>query len=493
MKVFVYNPGGDDSGGRCQTSQWRDLFSIRNRPKKPLTKFEMMAFGCGDFASNLFWMTIIYFGMYFYTDAFGISAIAAGAIFGGARIWDAINDPIMGLISDRTHTSMGKFRPYLLWMAVPFAIVGILMFYTPKLNMADKETYAWITYILMGMVYTAINLPYSSLMGVVSPNPQLRDKFASYRFIGAYSGGLIVNLTTLKLVKILGGGDEAKGFLFTVMIFAVLAALLFLFTFLTSAERVAPPKNQQTNILRDLTDVITSMPWIIVGIMGMFNLGATSVRNGSIMYFFKYAVAGDYSLFGVSMGLETIVTVFMTAGAIANIAGMPFAPWIVKKMGKKGAYIFSMGTSGLLTAAYYVLPTDAIHTMFVLQVLINFFMALTAPIVFAMYTDIADFGEWKNGRRSTGLVMSAASFAQKLGWAGGGILGGVVLSWHGYVANKPQDEYAIEGILRMLSVYPAILAALAIITMLFYPITDEKLKRITADLELRTSKSRDGA
>jgi len=376
-------------------------------------------------------------------------------------------------------------------MAVPFGVVGALTFYTPNLSNEGKVIYAWVTYFLVGIVYSLINLPYSSLMGVISADPDERTSVSSFRFIGAYSAGLIVNLVTLKLVTWLGGGksqaQQQTGFAMTMGIFAIIAMALFFVTFASTKQRVAPSELQETSLVKDLGDVVTNVPWLILFLLGIFTLSSVSVRGAVIAYYFKYYVGEGHSLFGLT-GVEVLTGAFLVLGSVATIIGVPVTAPLAKKIGKKAAYIVLMGIAGTLTIAYYYLEPSDLLAMFILQFVVNFFMGPTAALVFAMYTDAADYAEWKTGRRSTGLVMSASSLAQKLGWTMGGIIGGTLLASFGYVANQPQTPHALNGIRLMASWIPAGGALLASIAVFVYPLSDERMKQIAADLTARRDK-----
>jgi GPH family glycoside/pentoside/hexuronide:cation symporter len=458
-----------------------------------LSMKEKIGYAMGDVASNLFWMVFVFFGMYFYTDVFGLSAAAVGTLFGVTRLVDAVIEPSIGLISDRTRTRWGQFRPYLLWVAVPFGVIGALTFFTPNVAYGSKVIYAWVTYFLVGVVYSLINLPYSSLMGVISADPDERTSVSSIRFIGAYSAGLIVNLVTLKLVTLFGGGkaqaQQQTGFAITMGLYALVAMALFFVTFASTKQRVQPSENQETSLLKDLGDVVTNVPWLILFLLGIFTLSSVSVRGAVIAYYFKYYGGDGQMLFGTKFGVEALTGAFLTLGSVATIIGVPVTAPLAKKVGKKSAYIILMGIAGVLTVAYYYLPPSAVLPMFILQFLVNFFMGPTAALVFAMYTDAADYAEWKTGRRSTGLVMSASSLAQKLGWTMGGIIGGTLLAAFGYVANQKQTNEALHGILLMASWIPAGGALLASIAVLVYPLNDKRMKEIAADLAARRQKA----
>ena len=459
-----------------------------NKTSGKLPFFEKIGYSLGDTASNLFWQTFSMFLLFFYTDIFGISAAAAGTMFLVTRIWDTVNDPLMGIIADRTNTRWGKFRPYLLWLAIPFGIIGVFTFITPDFSDSGKIIYAYITYSLMMMIYTAINIPYSALMGVMSSNSLERTSLSSFRFVAAFSGGLIVQGTALKLVKITGGGNQAVGWQWTMSIFAFLAVALFLTTFATTKERVKPPKTQVTNLGNDLKDLFSNIPWVMLFVIGIFLLTFASVRNGSIMYYFKYYVGDQtFNLFGKSRSYDrdVLASAFMVFGSAANIVGVISTRFISELLGKRRAFIILMLLTSVLTAMFYMLKSDAIFSMFTIQVLISLVMGPLAPMIWAMYTDTADYSEWKNGRRATGLVMSASTMAQKFGWTIGGALAGWLLASFGFKANQVQSTETLYGIKLLISIIPAVCAIFGAAAMFFYRLDDKTMRQIESDLAAR--------
>lgn len=462
------------------------------KPTTKLSFIEKTGYAAGDTASNLFWQTFSMFLLYFYTDIFGISAAAAGTMFLVTRIWDTVNDPLMGIIADRTNSRWGKFRPYLLWMAIPFGVIGVFTFTTPEFSDSGKIIYAYITYTLMMMIYTAINIPYSALMGVMSANSLERTSLSSFRFVAAFAGGLIVQSTALKLVKVTGGDNQAQGWQFTMAIFAVLAVSLFLFTFLTTRERVKPPIAQKTSLVNDLKDLFSNIPWVMLFLIGIFLLTFVSIRNGSIMYYFKYYVGDQsFTLFGkeLSYSRDSLASAFMVFGSLANIAGVLMTRWISGLFGKKKAFIYLMIITCFLTASFYMLGPEAIIAMFIIQVAISLVMGPMSPMIWAMYTDTADYSEWVNGRRATGLVMSASTMAQKFGWTIGGALAGWLLSYFGFQANQDQAAETLQGIKLMISIIPAVCALIAIGVMYFYRLDENTMKEIETELVSRREKS----
>ncbi len=439
-----------------------------------LTVKEKIGYGLGDTASNLFFQTFMLFLLYFYTDIFGIPAAVAGTMFLITRIWDTVNDPIMGVIADRTNTKWGKFRPWILWMVLPFGIIGVLTFTTPNLGMTGKIVYAYITYTLMGMVYTAINIPYSALMGVITPNSIERTSLSSYRFIGAFVGGLIVQGLTIHLIEIFGRGNDARGYQLTIGLFAALAVIMFLITFFTTKERVQPDAKQKTSIAKDLKDLANNGPWIVLFFLGIFTLTFVSIRNGSIMYYFKYYV-----------GNTALAAAFMVSGTVATIVGVILTKPLAKIFGKRILYMACMALASVFIVLFYFPGKDDIVLMFILQIIICFVLGPTSPLVWAMYADSADYSEWRTGRRATGLVFSAATFAQKFGWTVGGTLAGWMLAYFGFVANVEQTPGTLTGIRLMMSFIPAVVSFAGAIFVLLYKLDEKTMNTIETELAQR--------
>ncbi|MFB0524865.1 MAG: glycoside-pentoside-hexuronide (GPH):cation symporter, partial [Phycisphaerae bacterium] len=261
-----------------------------NHEQQKLSIKEKVGYSLGDTASNLFFQTFILFITIFYTDVFGISAKAVGTMFLITKIWDAVNDPMMGMIADRTNTRWGKFRPYILWFAIPFGIIGVLTFTTPDLSPTGKLIYAYVTYTLLMMLYTVINVPYSALMGVITSNARARTVVSQFRFVAAFLGGLIVQYSVLRMVERFGGGNEALGWQLAMAVLSSLAIILFFITFATTKERVKPPKGQKTTLKSDLRDLSKNTPWLLIGGATVFQLTHILIRTSCIMYYFRYFV-----------------------------------------------------------------------------------------------------------------------------------------------------------------------------------------------------------
>ena len=461
------------------------MSSLDNRSDKlPLS--EKVAYGLGDFASSMFWKLFSLFLLFFYTDVFGISAAAVGTMFLVTRIWDAANDPIMGIICDRTSTRWGRFRPYLLWIAVPFAIIGVLTFTTPDLSADGKLIYAYITYTLMMMVYTAINVPYGSLMGVMSANGDERTSLASWRFIGAFSGGLFVTATANSLVEYLSQGrSEAVGFQYTIGLYAMIAAVLFVLVFLGTKERVITEVEKTGSLKEDLRDLWKNRPWFIMLGANISTLIFISMRDASILFYFKYVVGDqEVQLWGKTYEWSSTVlsSAYMSIWLATNILGVIIAKPLATRLGKKKTFMLSALTSAAFSVVFYFLQSDQIFAIYGLNVLLGVSSGIVLPLGWSMYADIADYSEWKTGRRATGLVFSSGSMSQKFGWTIGGALSGWMLSAFGFEPQAEQTEMAILGIRLMISLIAGAGALMAFFFIRNYQLDEAKMATVKEEL-----------
>lgn len=449
---------------------------------------EKVGFSLGDTASNLFFQTFIIFLLNFYTDVFGLPAAAVGTMFLVTRIFDAINDPIMGTIADRTNTRWGKFRPYIFAFAIPFGIMGVLTFTTPDFDTTGKLIYAYITYNLLMMMYTAVNVPYSALMGVITPNSLERTELSSFRFVAAFIGGFIVQAVTISLVQYFGQGDDALGWQLSMMCIAGLAVILLFITFFTTKERVHPPKDQKSELKRDLKDLFTNKPWLLVAGATVFQLTFIVIRSSSIVYYFKYYVLDQQlNLFGnvINLTYASFTSSFLISGTIATIIGAILTKWFTKVIDKKNTYSLFLIASAVLTGLFYILQPQDVILIYVLNILISFFFGPVSVLQWAIYTDVADYSEWQNKRRATGLVMAASLFALKLGLTLGGAIVGWMLAYYGFAANEAQTPETLNGIVLLMTIYPAIFGIIGGMLMLFYPLTNKMMEKIEEDLSLR--------
>jgi GPH family glycoside/pentoside/hexuronide:cation symporter len=447
---------------------------MKSKMETKLSIKEKIGYGLGDTASHFVWDMVGFWILIFYTDTFGISAAAAGTIMLIARIWDMVSDPVMGIIADRTNTRWGKFRPYILWMALPYSLLAILTFTTPDFGQTGKIIYAGVTYLLLMTVFTAINLPYSSLGAVMTSDSYERAGLNSYRFIFAFIGQFIVTGTALSLALYFGQGDSAKGYQYTLTLFTIISFILFMITFKTTKERVEPPKEQKQNLKEDIKNLFKNKPWVILFFVGIISFVMFAMQNLSIAYYFKYFI-----------GNEENVQLFNVIGTVALIAGIPFSKPLSKRFGKRNVYLASSLLSGFFFILLYLPGTDNIVSIYMLNILAKFTYAPAVPLLWTMLADTADYSEWKSGRRATGLIFSAATFAQKAGWGIGGALAGWILALYKFTPNIEQSASAITGIKLMISIFPGVLYMSCAILLFFYTIDHKTCLLMQKDLESR--------
>jgi GPH family glycoside/pentoside/hexuronide:cation symporter len=368
---------------------------------------------------------------------------------------------MIGTLADRTNTRWGKFRPYILWMAVPFGVAGAACFTSPGFeSLAAKLIYAYVTYNLLMMAYTAINVPYAALMGVITSNSQERTVLASYRFVGVFAGAFIVQGATLPMVKYFGQGDPAKGWQWAMTVLSAVAIALFFITFATTRERVPPPPGQKGALARDLRDLFRSRPWLLIGAATFVQLFFIVARNSTVVYYFKYYVKDqDVQVFGRAFPLsfETLSSSFLLSGTVFTILGAMSTGWFGKRLDKGKAYAGFLAVSAASAALFFVLEPQDVVLMCLLNIVMNFAWGPVSALQWSIYTDCADHLEWKNHRRTTALVMAASLFALKLGLAAGGWFVGWALAQYGFVANQEQTNETLAGIRLLMSVYPAVI------------------------------------
>ena len=436
---------------------------------------EKIGYALGDTAANIAWRSITTFLLVFYTDVFGISAAAAGLLLLVARISDGGLDIVVGMLADRTNTKRGKFRPWILYSAVPLGIFMALTFTTPEFSYNGKLVYAYFTYILMLFIYTANNIPYSALMGVMTSSHKERTSLSSFRFAGAYLGGIITQGFLIYLVMFLGNGNKNLGYQYSMYLFAVLLVLFLLITYVTTKERVAPPKDQHTKIGKDLKDLVTNRPWLILLLIGFLFVTYNSIKQGiTVIYFERYL--NNVSLTAVYMVALLVISV------IAALVTTPLANII----GKKELFIYVIIFSGLANGLIYFFGPSDITAIFILGILSEFGAGIMPVLFFAMLGDSADYSEWKNNRRATGLFYSAGTFAMKFGGGVAGAVIGFVLSAYHYNGMEISTIHgAIPGIKLLMSWVPVIFALTGAVALLFYPLNRKKMDQIEVDLNAR--------
>ncbi|MBR2609203.1 MAG: MFS transporter [Bacteroidales bacterium] len=462
-----------------------------------MTLKEKIGYGFGDMSSSMFWKLFSYFLPFFYSNVFGLSLADAGILMLVTRIWDAVSDPMMGIIADRTKTRWGKYRPYLLFFALPFAVCGVLLFTTPE---NGKTVWAYVTYIMMMTVYTGINVPYGSLLNVMTADSDEKSVLSSYRMFFAYGGSFIAlfaweplcNMFDKTRVAVEGAGGLASvstnpvAWNHAMMVIASCCLVLFLLCFLLTREHV---KSESTvSIGQDLKLLLKNKPWwLLIGAALASNLFNT-VRGTTTAYFFA-----DYIVKTVEMAPQWAFLVsagiFLSIGEIANMVGVVLAVPMSKHLGKKSTYMLSMAALVVLSILFFFLPatTGGYWAMLAFQLVISVFTGVISPLVWSMYADVADWSELKDGTASTGLIFSSASMAQKFGGAFGGSAVMWMLAAFGYstVAGAVQTETAILGLRILMSWVPAAVAALSILVVWFYPLTKQKMAGVQTELATR--------
>ena len=466
----------------------------RERPPETPGLREKLSYGFGNLASCMYWQTFMLYLTIFYTDVFGIGAAAAGTMIGLSRSADAFFDPVMGMLADRTRSRWGKFRPFLLWFCVPMAAMGVLTFTVPGLGASGKLAWAYVTYNALMLIYTVINIPYIALLGVISPDPGDRTTLSSIQFIGAFAGGIIVSATLLPMARVggwLGARTVESGWQLSFVLYGLAAVVFFLITFLNTNERVLPPKDQETSVVRDLGDLLSNGPWLIIlGATLLFVLSG-ALRGSVTAYYFKYYVGSQaLSLRGSSAGgrpwtWESLVSAFNTSSQLASLAGVILIPFFSRITGRKAAVIVLMVIAAASMGSFYFLGPRQLALIFSLNVLGALTGGPLTALLWTFYADTADYGEWKTGRRATGLIFSASIFSQKQGWAIGAWVSLASMQALGFVANAAQTPRSLSGLVFLMSVLPAACAILALAFVVFYPLGESKMARISADLRSR--------
>jgi GPH family glycoside/pentoside/hexuronide:cation symporter len=451
-----------------------------------LTFLEKAGYGCGDLASVLFWQTLTAYLLYFYTDVFGIAAAAAGTMIMVTRILDGLFDPVIGMVADRTSTRFGKYRPYILWGAVPLAVSAVFAFTTPPFGEGGRLAYAYLTLILFMLLYSTVNIPYSSLRGVISPDPTERTSASSFKFVGAYVAGAIVSATALPLAKnVFGQGSEARGWPLTMAVYGVAACAFFFITFSSTRERVTPPREARGSIAQDLGDLFRNVPWILMLVTTILMILFVAIRTSVTTHYFKYYVSDQHiSILGwqADVTFVALTSAFSMIGQASAILGVILVPWFARLVGKKNGFMLLFVAAAASTGAYYFLGPQDLGLIFFLQVISSLTGGPLSSLIWAMYADTADYSEWKNKRRATGLVFSASILSQKVGWAVGIAFAGILLGAFGFKPNVGQNPEVLHGLKMMMSVIPAAAGVLAILVMQFYKLDEPTMKRISDDL-----------
>ena len=442
---------------------------------KGLAFSEKFGYGLGDMAANFVFQAMMALQLNFYTDTFGLTPAQAGTMFLIVGLGAAVFNPVMGVIADRTHTRWGRFRPWLLWTALPFGVIGVLTFTTPNLSSGAKLLYAWVTYLLMRLIYTANNVPYASLTGVMTDDPNERTSIASYRQLFANAAGFIVQSLAIPMVVFLGRGSSARGYQLTMGIFLVTSVIMFLIAFAVSKERIQPDPKQKSSVGQDLSDLLKNGPWIALFLVTTLYFIALMIRGSLMLPYFKYCA-----------GNQLIFSWFNGFGLAALLVGVTCSTALVKKMGKRALFFVSMLLTGLCCIALYFFSPKATAPIIALEAARQFAFGCSGPVLWSMMADVADFGEWNTGRRATGTVISAVVFALWVGVALGGAIASWLLGLYGYDSSTTvQSAYALDGIRMIASVYAGVTFLAVALCLLFYPISRQLNQKIADELAER--------
>lgn len=484
-----------------------------NSTQQKLSVIEKVGYSLGDLAANLIFQTLMTFLAYFYTDVYKIPAGTASVIIFIGGFFGAFFNIIMGVIADRTNTRWGKFRPWVLWTAIPFGAISLLAFSTPDFSDTGKVIYALVTYFLLVIIYSANNLPYSALSGVITGDMKQRNSLSSYRFVAVMIAQFIIQSLLLPLVLSVGHGDKAVGFEKVMFVFAIVGVICFIITFLTTRERVIPAQTEKSSIKQDLTDLVKNKPWVIMLALTILVFITLALKGGMYIYYFKYylneaAQASFLENIGFNNfidGLNKTVTgmglgqfqwpedaptsansLFNAGGIIFMIVGIMFSKPLADRFGKRNIFGIFLFLSAVCLVMFNYYSREAIAAVFITQILHGFLYGVTIPILWAMIADVADYSEWKNNRRATAIIFSAMIFGLKIGLSIGGAIGAALLSRYGYVAEQAeQTASTVSGIKMSVSVYPGIVFIIGAAILVWYKINKKMEVQIETDLKQR--------
>ncbi len=436
---------------------------------------EKFGYSLGDLAANFVFQALLALQFDFYTHTYGLTASQAGNLFLVVGLGVACFNPVMGVIADRTSSRWGKFRPWLIWTAVPFGVAGILTFTTPNMSPVAKIVYAWTAYILLRVIYAVNNVPYASLTAVMTSDPDERTSVAWYRQIAANSAGFIITVLAVRMVGFFGRGNDARGYQLTMGLFSVLSIVFFVIAFFATKERIQPDPKQKTSLARDMSDLFSNRPWVVLFLATLFYFAALAVRGSVMLPYFRY-LAGDAGLFSW----------FSAFGLASLIFGVACSAALNARVDKRWLFIGSIMVTGILTAVLLAIPSHATAVIIAVEALRQFAFGLSGPIIWAMMGDVADYGEWRTGRRASGTVTSAVVFALWAGLALGGAIAGWLLSGYGFVSEaNVQTTHAQTGILLTASVYAGLAFFASAACFIFYPVSREMNQKIAGELAER--------
>lgn len=485
----------------------------QNLSVEKLSVIEKIGYSLGDLAANLIFQTLVTFIAFFYTDVFGIPPGKASVIIFICGWAGAFFSPVVGVLADRTNTRWGKFRPWILWTAIPFGVLSLAAFSTPDLGENGKVIYAFITYFALVLIYSANNLPYAALSGVLTGNMQERNSLSAYRFVAVMVAQFIIQALLLPLVLIAGDGDKAEGFKAIMLIFSCVGVAFFLITFLTTKERVKPVTQEKSRVSDDLKDLLGNRPWLIMLMATVLVFVTLALKGGSYIYYFQYYISENHAAqFLDEIGFNTFInglnglltsagltefqwpedpatsafSLFNAGGIIFMIIGIGFSKGLADRFGKRDVYGVALLISTLFMLAFYFYPPEAVWAVFISQVLHGFFYGITIPLLWAMIADVADYSEWKNNRRATAIIFSAMLFGLKGGLTIGGALVAGLLDLYGYNAGAAvQSPETVNGIKLSVSIYASLPFLIVSGLLFWYEINKDKEVIIERDLAAR--------
>ena len=464
---------------------------------------EKIGYSLGDLAANLVFQTLVTYLAYFYTDIYGLSPKHASAIMLTVGLIAAFGfNPIIGALADRTKSRWGKFRPWILWTAVPLGVISLLAFTTPDFSYKGKVIYAVVTYTLLLLLYAANNLPYSALSGVITGDMSERNSLSSYRFVAVMFAQFFVQVFMLGIIKSAGDGDKALGIEKVMTVLAIAGTIMLLITFFTTKERVIPKPEQKSSLKEDLGDLVKNRPWIIMLTLTMLIFITLAMKGGSYVYYFENYVDKENLAVLIQPVLDFLSTIglnhfgddpisagfglFNAGGIIFMIVGITFSKGLADKYGKRDVFALFLFISTLFILAFYFFPPTSVLLMFGSQILHGFFYGITIPILWAMIADVADFSEWKNNRRATAIIFSAMMVGLKAGLSIGGALTSYFLGVFDYIPNSTtQPDSAVNGIKLLVSIFPGTPFLIGAGLLFFYEINKKMETTIEEDLKIR--------
>lgn len=459
-----------------------------------LSVLEKVGYSLGDLSANLVFQTLMTYLAYFYTDVYGLRPeVATPVIFSVGMVAAFAFNPLIGALADRTHTRWGKFRPWILFTAIPLSVAALLAFTTPDFDEKGKVVYAVITYAVLLFLYAANNLPYAALSGVITGDMGERNSLSSYRFVAVMVAQFSVQSLMYPMIEYVGNGDKAAGFSKVMVWLAIIGALLMLITFLTTKERIIPAPEQKSSLAQDLKDLSRNRPWLIMLVSTILVFITLAMKGGTYLYYFENYVSKDalsvflglFNLQKVENPAATGFSIFNGLGIVFMIIGITFSKRFADKYGKRDTFMLSLFLSTLPILAFYVFPPEAVTTIFLAQVVHGFFYGISTPLLWAMIADVADYSEWKNNRRATAIIFSAMMVGLKSGLTLGQSFITGILDYFHYIPHAVQSTETVNGIRLTVSVLAAIPFLLAVGLLFFYEIDKKTEVRIENDLKSR--------